>query len=1057
MRRPGIGLSVALGLLWHGVGAHSAPLAPSADPVAAFVTAADSVYRAGGDAALSQLVKDNPDLVPAAVAKLLDAVFQSNDKAAAKENVDFAQRVAVAHQSAGGSAVASQLVDTYTRWTSAQRTQRAKAIALENDSNAARKADDIDKAVKLLGDARAIYEKIGDKHSVAVNWGTTGLTHWSTGNWDVVIADYEKALTARRAVEDRILEGRTLNGLGTAWQQKGVWDKAADYYQQAIELRTRTGDLTGLGTSITYLGHVYNKTGRFVDARKQYEAALPIVQALNNASQSIDLLSGIASVNLSMGRYGDSRSAYEQAVQIAGDSGIPDKQITMLVGLADTERAQGQYSDALDHLAEAESLLVSHPDPNNQTMLHLNRGLTYMDMGELDDARDDLLKCAELAQTLDDPSNAILAQNSIAYLYRELGAYDRALKAADKARELSEKAGNGRGYRDAMSSRGDVQVLMGHYDDARASYQEALAQDQADGADVLVIIDEANVAGVQAAQGETQAARAALRALAPRARATKSGFLERGVLTRMAHSFEKEDPDSAMYYYERMLAHLENEGERIAGAEVQTGYLSGSNRYYFEEVARYYASQATAQPTAATAWSERAFRTMERAKARGLLDLLRTSVSTRSSGEEDAALDALYSLDPAQPDYADRRAALEKKYLDLRRARVNAAVAGSAPGRDMKSATTMVATPDDVAKVLPRKTVMFEFALGDSSSLLWVIDRDQREMYTLPARAQIETQVRHFRDAIAQVGKGDAAMLTDARALYQVLLAPGQERLDKAQTIIIVPDGGLFELPFDALVRGDALPGSPIAAQWFVARKWTTVYAPSATVYARLRTSTREQKYARDLFAVGNPDFSGLAKTGDGPLAPLPFAQQEVDAIGAKVKPDRRKTLTGQAASEAAVKQELRTESPRVVHLATHGLVNATEPARSSVALASGDGEDGYFHTLEIISTPTASDLVVMSACESARGHVSRGEGVVGLSRAFLGAGAESVVASLWSVSDESTAELMRIFYDRMFGKKEPASRALRDARIALLDSEKFSHPFFWSPFVVTGTERSPW
>jgi CHAT domain-containing protein len=162
-------------------------------------------------------------------------------------------------------------------------------------------------------------------------------------------------------------------------------------------------------------------------------------------------------------------------------------------------------------------------------------------------------------------------------------------------------------------------------------------------------------------------------------------------------------------------------------------------------------------------------------------------------------------------------------------------------------------------------------------------------------------------------------------------------------------------------------------------------------------------------------------------------------------------------ASESAVKRELRTESPRVVHFATHGLVDAIEPARSSVALASGNGEDGLFHTLEIVSTPIRSDLVVMSACESARGRVSRGEGVVGLSRAFLGAGAESVVASLWSVSDESTAELMRVFYERMFGKKESASRALRDARLALLESPKFSHPFYWSPFVVTGTERSPW
>ncbi len=1048
MRRPGIGLLSLLGILLCGSSARSAPLAPSADPVAAFIAAADSVSRAG-DAALSAFVTENPDLVGAGVAKLLDVAFQTDDKTAAKENVALAKRIALAHQKDGGTAVAKKLVDTYTSWTNSQRTQRTNAIALETQSNEARKAGDTDKAVKLLGDARAIYQKIGDQHAVAVNWGTMGIAHWATGNYDVVIADYDQALSARRAVEDRILEGRTLNGFGSAWQQKGEWDKAADYYRQAIDLRRKTGDLTGLGTSLTYLGHVYFNTGRFVDARTQYETALPIIQALNNPSQTIDLLSGIAAVNANMGRLDDSHAAYERAIVLASENEITDKQITLLTSLADTERSQGRFNDALDHLAEAEPLLAAHPDATAQARLHLNRGSTYMEMGELDDARVDLLKSAELAQGLDDPTTAILAQSNIAFLYRELGAWDRALKAADQAREHSEKAANGRAYRDAMALKGEVLLRIGHYDEALASFQEALAQDQADGADVLAIADEVSIAGVRAAKGETAAARAALRALSPRVRAAKSPRLEVGVLTTFAHSFEKENPDSAMHYYELTLAHLENAGEEIGGAELQTGYLSGKNRYYFEEVARYYASRAEAGDAAA--WSGRAFRTMERAKARGLLDLLRSSVSMRSTAEEDAALDALYSLDPTQKDYADQRAARERKYLDLRRARVDAAVAGLAPVK------TAVTTLEEVARVLPKKTVMLEFALGDSASLLWVVQRDKNEMHRLPPRATIEAEVRRLRDAIAKPGSGDAVMLASARSLYRMLLEPGEKAMGKNETLVIVPDGALFELPFDALLAGDPASGAPMSKQPFLAHKVATVCTPSATVYAKLRAVARKSQYAHDLFAVGNPDFSGLATPADDPLAPLPYAQKEVDAIGVRVKADRRTMLTGHAASEAAVKQELRTESPRVVHLATHGLVDAIEPARSSVALASGDGEDGFFHTLEIISTPTASDLVVMSACESARGRVSRGEGVVGLSRAFLGAGAESVVASLWSVSDESTAELMRVFYDRMFGKKESATRALRDARVALLENEKFSHPFFWSPFVVTGTERSPW
>jgi CHAT domain-containing protein len=290
-----------------------------------------------------------------------------------------------------------------------------------------------------------------------------------------------------------------------------------------------------------------------------------------------------------------------------------------------------------------------------------------------------------------------------------------------------------------------------------------------------------------------------------------------------------------------------------------------------------------------------------------------------------------------------------------------------------------------------------------------------------------------------------------------MLLEPAGERLAKAEALIIVPDGGLFELPFDALLAADPVAGTAMGAQPFLARTHATTYTPSAAVYLRLRAGEEDRKYARDLFAVGNPDFAALAPRGSAPLEALPFAEAEVQAIGSRVKDARRVTLVGAAATESAVKREIRADSPRVIHLATHGLVDASDPARSSVALAAGEGEDGYFHTLEIISTPTTSGLVVMSACESARGRVSRGEGVVGLSRAFLAAGAESVVASLWSVSDESTAELMRVFYDRMFGEKRTASRALSEARIALIDGGRFSHPFFWSPFIVTGTERSPW
>jgi CHAT domain-containing protein len=168
--------------------------------------------------------------------------------------------------------------------------------------------------------------------------------------------------------------------------------------------------------------------------------------------------------------------------------------------------------------------------------------------------------------------------------------------------------------------------------------------------------------------------------------------------------------------------------------------------------------------------------------------------------------------------------------------------------------------------------------------------------------------------------------------------------------------------------------------------------------------------------------------------------------------------FVGREANEAALKAELRGHPIRIVHLATHGIVDPAEPAASSIALCpdSSGAEDGYLQTLEVMASPMDVGLVVLSACESARGEIGRGEGVVGFSRAFLAAGAHSIVASLWPVSDESTATLMETFYKRMFKNKESVGRALNEARLSLMTDERYAHPYYWAPFVVIGSEYSP-
>jgi CHAT domain-containing protein/predicted negative regulator of RcsB-dependent stress response len=1050
MRRPGhfffalfVGASFAAPV-------SAAVLAPSVDPVATFIAVADSVSRTRGDAGLSIFVSDNSTLVGACVAKLLDVAFlaaQGGDEAAAKENVAFAKKIAAAHEASGGTAVAGGLIKTYEKWNAAARSTRARAMALEEQSAAARKANDFPGAVKLVDQARSLYEKIGDAHSIAVNWGTRGLTHFTASDWDAALADYQKALTARRAVEDRILEGRTLNGLGSVHQQKAEYDASIDYYQQAIELRTKTGDIGGLGTSLTYLGHAYNATKRYVQARDCYERALPLLEAQGNPKQMVELLSGVAAMYTEMGRLEGANDAYTRAIQLCVNNDLVEYEVLCRRNLANNYSRGGRFVEALSEFDAAYAKLDA-AGAAEKAMFYRDRGNAYTRMGELSMARDDLLEFEVLAGQLDNPRFPIEAQHNIAQLYREMGAFDRALAAIDAEINLCEQAGDGRGYREALALRGEIEMATGRFDAALATWQEALAQDQHDQSPKHVITDEYYIAAVHAGMGKTAEARAELKSVLARTRAEGLGNVEWAALLSLGHTFEKENADSAMAYYEVALGRIEASALDPGSAAVQTGYFSGQKRYFYEEVTRFYAT--TFAQTKNPVWSERAFRTMERAKSRGLLELLREDVAEQTSPEEDQVLDALYSLDPKQPGYADERAALENRYAEMRRVRVSHSVGTLGAGDHVVALSA-------VAAALPDKTVLLEYALGDSASFVWVVDREGHDLVQLPRRPVIEAEVLRLRDALARVQGGEDALCKSARSLYEALVRPAEARLKDAESVLIVPDGRLFDLPFEALLSSDVTASADWRKQPFFARSHETVYAPSATVYVSMKSRPAPKSYDRDLFAVGNPDFSQLALQGGKPLAPLPFAKQEVDAISARIKDSRKTVLTGREASEANVKHEFENGTPRVVHLATHGLVDPVEPIRSNVALSPGDHEDGYFYTLEILATPVRSQLVVMSACESARGQISRGEGVVGLSRAFLASGAGSVVASLWAVSDESTAELMRNFYDRMFGKKRSASRALNEARLALIDSEKYSHPFFWSPFVVTGTERAPW
>ncbi len=413
--------------------------------------------------------------------------------------------------------------------------------------------------------------------------------------------------------------------------------------------------------------------------------------------------------------------------------------------------------------------------------------------------------------------------------------------------------------------------------------------------------------------------------------------------------------------------------------------------------------------------------------------------------------------------------------------------------RDLAFAVPRVLSLDEIRASLDPGTAWLSFSVDHEKTLLFVVkpETERVEVFSIAAGLDaLAEEVALFRGLIVdgrrpprlgQEGGASAGLLAQARKLYALLLAPAEASLASAERLLISPDGALQVLPFAALAR----PGEPLG---FLAQEWPVHYVLSATLYAELRRGgARAAPTDGRVVAFGDPRFRELQVRGssatapadhlanaslalDAPgetlrryergLPPIPGARAEVEALAA-LYPGSSRVFLGAAATERAVKTL--PASPRYLHFATHALLDPLSPLDSALALAApageDGGEDGLLHAWEIFEQLRLdADLVTLSACDSALGRGAAGEGLIGLARAFQHAGARSILASLWPVSDRSTAELMRRFYAALAAGR-PKDEALAEAQRAFAAGEgvdpALAHPFYWAAFELIGDRSS--
>ena len=432
---------------------------------------------------------------------------------------------------------------------------------------------------------------------------------------------------------------------------------------------------------------------------------------------------------------------------------------------------------------------------------------------------------------------------------------------------------------------------------------------------------------------------------------------------------------------------------------------------------------------------DEAFALAERGRSRAFLDLL-GSQTTLSKGRTRGLVDEEVRL---RARLAEARAVVRES-ADVEESERTGALVEAADrdyraflervrGENREQASLMSVEPVTLPEIrgrLPEGTTLLEYLVDDDEVIVWVIDRRRATVVRIPGdRQTLLALVREFRNAIAR-RSSLAGVRAQAEALYARLLGPARQQIE-GERLLIVPHGVLHYVPFGAL-------RSP-AHRW-LAEEFALATLPSASVLRYI--ADKDAAGSDHALVVGNPDLgAGLA---------LPWAEREARMV-ARYEPGATVLVRGDA-TEAKVKSLIETAG--LVHFATHGVLKESDPLSSALLLVPGGGEDGRLEVRELFGFELHARLVVLSACETGLGKLSRGDELVGLQRAFLYAGTPAVITTLWKVDDRASYELIRSFYSRL--EKAGPAEALRHAQRETLKT--FAHPYSWAAFTLTGLPR---
>ncbi len=883
------------------------------------------------------------------------------------------------------------------------------------------KKGDFQNAIIEFKKSLKLAEENGNVEGRIISSMRLGLLFWNIGQLDLSTEFYKKAHKEATKLKLWQLEQKCQHSLriyehyakGKEYRLTGQHQKSIESFQNAIML---SREIDSIAHEAKCLRQMSISFWEMDDLNEFYELnayALELAKKLNHKKEEGRCLNNIGVFYRRKGNYSKSLSSYEKALEIARQMKIQRDESAVLSNIANIYKNVGQCSKSLRYLQDALRIDKKQDNIIFIAMDLINIGETYRIRGSLTNKKSDFERalkdfneCLELLKTVTPKNDTVISLkvkllNNIGSVFLHLENFNSSIRYFEYGSKIANQILDYESISMILSNMGSVYLKKEDYTRALNYYLKSIN-------------------------------------IAERIKASHvlwEAYFGIGKCYESLEQFSK-----AIDYYQKSIKEIDAIRSSIFSDFLKTGFLKDKLHVYDSLIGLFFLIDKS---SSSDSIKKKIFSTIEKAKARAFLEVL---------GET----------------WLDNK---EKQSTELKKGKkeISHGSHSGVPAEIPIVENRIFPEPCQLEQVqkelLNQKTALIEFFLGKKRSFMFLIKKNDYDLFPLPSRDKIKNSIKGYLKELSDPPKGRFRGALAAKRLFHQLIAPLKNNLNgSVENLIIIPDGLLYYLPFEALIMGTEDMSSD---DKFLIEDFKISYAPSSSSLVFLKKRESRIRPPKSLLGIGNPKyvvgeigninrknhsriFKEIYEAQGFEFSPLPYSKREIKEISKFFKKGYKDVYLGEVASEDLIKK-ISLENYQIIHFACHGLHDEVFPFRSGLVLSleRNKKEDGFLLVREIYDLKLAADLIVLSACETGKGELENTEGVLGLPRIFFYCGANSVVSSLWEVNDKSTSLFMSHFYKQL-SLGESKSQALRIAKIKMLKT-KYCHPFYWASFVLYG------